>query len=130
MGRIILLSAVAALIVLSAALATQRSQVNEAASNFVKLEDGTTVVVQLYMSVAELEGYPITDTSGEKIAEVAKILADAAGGPVALLIKSGGVLGIGEREAIVMLSGISYWDGELRLNATEKKRVVLSTADT
>ena len=40
---------------------------------------------------------------GEKIGEIDEVLMNAAGQPVAVSVEVGGFLGIGEREAVVML---------------------------
>jgi sporulation protein YlmC with PRC-barrel domain len=88
----------------------------------VEIENDDVVVSQLNLTVDDIEDMNVVDASGETIGEVEEVLGSTPDGePMALSIEVGGFLGIGSRDAIVMLDQVTLVDGEIVLDMTREQ---------
>jgi hypothetical protein len=71
------------------------------------IDDGRLVVAPWGMRVAAIERLHLHAVNGAKMAAVKRVIGDAAGSPVAVVVEYGGALGLGGKEVIVPLGHLS-----------------------
>lgn len=70
------------------------------------------------MTPSQLRGAEVVGTDGGQIGSVKKVVQSRQDKNIHVVISSGGVMGIGDREFTVPLDRMRYEDGKLRLSAT------------
>jgi len=76
-----------------------------------EIKDDNRVIQPFNLTVDQLEDRNIVDASGEKIGEIDEVLENAAGQPVAVVVETGGFLGIGDRDVVLGLDQVRL-DGD------------------
>lgn len=71
--------------------------------NLQKAEDPTAAVPSLGASVGQLAGMELRDSTGERVGRVDEVLRTRGGRIVAVSVQTGGSLGVGGREVVLML---------------------------
>lgn len=71
--------------------------------NLQKAEDPTAAVPSLGASVGQLAGMELRDSTGERVGRVDEVLRTRGGRIVAVSVQTGGLLGVGGREVVLML---------------------------
>lgn len=108
MRNILLAAAIVAVAPLPAvAAATQTA----AAVGLREADDDRAMVQPFDRTVDQIEDMNVYGTAGEKIGEVDEVLIDTSGNVVAVSVESGGFLGIGDEEVVVMLDQLTL-DGD------------------
>lgn len=71
------------------------------------IDDGQLLVTPWGMTVGVIERMNLHAVNGAKMADVKRVIADAGGTPVAVVVEFGGALGLGGKEVVVPLERLS-----------------------
>ncbi|MCB2054601.1 MAG: PRC-barrel domain-containing protein [Geminicoccaceae bacterium] len=96
---------------LLAAMATTASA--QQAKVYHEAENDDAIVEPFGLTVDQIEDMDIVNAAGDEIGEVEEVLVDENGQAVAVVVESGGFLGIGDRESIVMLDQLGLQGDQL-----------------
>jgi hypothetical protein len=81
-------------------------------------------VARLGVTVQQLEDMDVVGPDGAEIGEVDEILVDASGTVVAVTVEVGGFLGIGEREAVMMIDQLGLaGDGDDLVSSLTREQI-------
>jgi len=105
----------------AAAWAAQGTQ----AVGYREAEDDRAIVQPFNRTVDEIEDMNVYGTGGKKIGEVDEVLVDASGKIVAVSVESGGFLGIGDEEVVVMLDQLSLEGDRFNTSLTKDQLLAL-----
>ena len=104
-----------------AAILSASGAVQAQATSWVEVEDGATMVPSLSMSVDEIDGMDIYDSTGERVGEVDDILMSEDGNVSAASLDIGGFLGMGERDVVLPLESLTKTDDGLVTTLTKEQ---------
>ncbi|MET4698664.1 sporulation protein YlmC with PRC-barrel domain [Constrictibacter sp. MBR-5] len=121
MRNILLAATVAVATALPAAASAQGTQ----AVGYREAEDDRAIVQPFNRTVDEIEDMNVFGTGGEKIGEVDEVLVDSAGSIVAVAVESGGFLGIGDEEVVVMLDQLTLEGDRFSTGLTKDQLLAL-----
>lgn len=104
-----------------AALLPVVGTVHAQANSWNEIEDGEMLVPALSMSVDEIDGMSIYDSTGERVGEVDDILMGEDGITMAASLDIGGFLGMGEKDIVLPLDSLTKGeDGLLTMMSKEE----------
>jgi hypothetical protein len=86
-----------------------------------KSEDDSKTVAALNATVDKVNEMDVYDANGRKIAEVDSVLEDRNGEVKGVAIEYGGILGFGEKGAVLTLDQVKQKDGNLVTEMTEEQ---------
>ena len=92
-----------------------------AQQDWTEVEDGSTVVEPLAMTVDELDGADLYGPDGERIGELDDVMMDANGTDMAVSVDVGGFLGIGEKDVLIPVSDLSVGDDGITVPMTQEE---------
>ena len=121
MRNILLAATVAVTAALPAAAWAQGTQ----AVGYREAEDDRAVVQPFNRTVDEIEDMNVYGAGGKKIGEVDEVLVDASGKIGAVSVESGGFLGIGDEEVVVMLDQLSLEGDRFNTSLTKDQLLAL-----
>ena len=113
--------ALAALVATSGAVQAQEA--------WTEVEDGSMMVEALGMTVDELDGMALYDGTGERIGELDDILVGQDGSTLAASLDIGGFLGLGEKDVVVPLDGLTRSDDGLTTMMSQEELEALPEHD-
>lgn len=93
----------------------------QAQSSWMQVEDGSMMVPTLNLSVDEIDGMDIYDSTGEKVGEVDDVLVGQDGTSMAASLDIGGFLGIGEKDVVLPLDSLTKGEDGLRTTMTKEE---------
>ena len=107
-------TALATLVVASALVGTAHAQ-----ESWTEIEDSELMIEPLGMTVGELDGAAVYDSTGERIGELDDILMGADGSSMAASLDVGGFLGIGEKDVVVPVTDLTPSDDGFTVGMTK-----------
>lgn len=115
----------AALLLTSTALAEESTKNNSLADNGTNRSEVPTAKLMPTTKTSELMGKNVKNLQGEKIGDVTDIIVDlAASRVVAVIISSGGFLGVGDELSIVPPAALRFVDGSDHLQLDVSKETL------
>ena len=118
-------TALAALVAVSAAAPT----VALAQQSWTEIDDDALMVEPLGMTVGDLDGAAVYDSTGERIGELDDILMGSDGTSMAASLDVGGFLGIGERDVAVPVTDLTPSDDGFTVNLSREQLEALPEFD-
>ena len=99
------------------------------AVGYREAEDDRAIVQPFNRTVDDIEDMNVYGAGGKKIGEVDDVLVDASGTIVAVSVESGGFLGIGDEEVVVMLDQLTIEGDRLNTGLTKDQLLALPRWD-
>ncbi len=96
-----------------ASLLTASGLAQAQASKWIEIEDEAMMVPAFNLTVDEMDGMSIYDSTGERVGEVDDILIGEDGTSMAASLDIGGFLGIGEKDVVVPLDSLTMGEDGL-----------------
>lgn len=93
-----------------AAILSASGAVQAQATSWVEVEDGDMMIPGLSMSVDEVSGMDIYDSTGERVGEVDDVLMGEDGTVTGASLDIGGFLGMGEKDVVLPLESLTKTD--------------------
>ncbi|MGQ7845219.1 PRC-barrel domain-containing protein [Granulosicoccus sp. 3-233] len=90
-----------------ASLLVASGVVQAQATRWIEIEDGAMMIPGFNLTVDELDGMDLYDSTGEKVGEVDDVLIGEDGTSMAASLDIGGFLGIGEKDVVVPLESLT-----------------------
>lgn len=95
------------------------------AVGFREAEDDRAIVQPFNRTVDDIEDMNVYGTGGEKIGEIEEVLIDTSGNIAAVAVESGGFLGIGDEEVVVMLDQLTLEGDRFSTSLTKDQLLAL-----
>lgn len=92
------------------------------AVGYREVEDDKIVVEKFNLTVDQIDDMNVYTPAGEKIGEVDEVLMDSTGTIVAVAVETGGFLGIGGKDVVVMLDQLTL-EGDRFTTALSKEQL-------
>lgn len=95
------------------------------AVGFREAEDDRAIVQPFNRTVDDIEDMNVYGTGDEKIGEIEEVLIDTSGNIAAVAVESGGFLGIGDEEVVVMLDQLTLEGDRFSTSLTKDQLLAL-----